>query len=200
MFGLAVLASLYWAMRWPMPWSVRAYLLAQFVYVPPIWLAHYLWGDASKVYSWVFWLSTVPILAAMGYIVLEVLSARRHPYLALACAFNLALAFTRMAYLDLHRPMIADDWLVLAKALVLLWAGILLAYAAARDKHWDVSLILALLWLAQGVYDIGWEIGWPMWNSLNWIVPAWTGIIGFLLLGWRFRAEVRSTRLAGHLQ
>jgi hypothetical protein len=195
MLALVVVGALVWACHWPMPFAVRVYLLAQLVYIPPVWLLR----DTSW-YRNTYCVFTAVILATAGNIVWEALSARRHRLRVFACAFLLSLTFAHLAFVGLARPMRTNDWIVLSEGFLLLLMGILLAYAAAHLERWDIALLLGLLWIFQGAYDFGWVLDWPRWMPINWIAPAWMEIIAFTLLGWRLRLAWLRPRRAGEYQ
>jgi len=186
------MGSLILALRQRAPLSILGYIFAQLVSLPPIWLGAWLLGIWSPWYAAIYVLFTLPILAAILWIVHDVLLELHAGIRAIAVAFILAVILARIAFVGLSHAPTGYDWLNLVLGAYLAWAGILVGTASAYIERWDLGLILGCLWLGQSVSCFGWTL--HLWANLNWILDPLLGVTAFLLIAWRCRIPTMQYR------
>ena len=188
-----IVVALVFALYWPQPKCLARYLWAQLAYALTVLPVLWLWPETSMVYAAVYVLFTGIILATVLGIAWESIGAN---WKALGAAITLSLTLGHVAFTGLAHKARWYDWVGITEGVILFGAALIVGYAAPRLKFWDVSLTLAFLWMGQALFRWGFYLHLPdkLWIYLNWVVPAWLGIIAFTLLGWRGRAHLRRLR------
>lgn len=188
MLVVLAVASLLWALRWPMTRNLGLYLVAQLLSIPCVQFAWRFYGP-GKVYGWVYSIFSATILAAIGRLAWESLDTAKYRLRAAAISLLLALIFARMAFLGLGRAPAWFDWLVIGEGAYLVCAGVLVGMGAPYTLLPDISLGLSVLWLSQALFRFGYSLHWPLWERANVYMPPLLGIAGFLFIGWRLRTR-----------
>jgi len=158
--------------------SLFAYFCVQAAYVPVIWGVERFSGDTSLEYLTAYAVMTGLILTCVVWIASEGLSYRSAGF-----ASVLALTVARMAYVSLGHPAKGYEWVQLTEAGILLWAALCVGGRAPYVRNGAVSLVLALLWLAQAFFRLGFILHLESWLPYNWRVPPILGIVAFLIVG-----------------
>jgi len=135
-------------------------------------------GDTSLEYLTAYAVMTGLILTCVVWIASEGLSYRSAGF-----ASVLALTVARMAYVSLGHPAKGYEWVQLTEAGILLWAALCVGGRAPYVRNGAVSLVLALLWLAQAFFRLGFILHLESWLPYNWRVPPILGIVAFLIVG-----------------
>jgi hypothetical protein len=187
--GLVAL-TLLWAMRWPMPWNLAAYLVTQLVCLIGFELSWRLIGP-GKVYGCIYVGLTALIFVAIGRLVLEGLATARYRARCLAIGLILAVLFARLAYLGLARPAEWFDWIIITEGALLVWSGVLMGMSAPYMRLPDIALGLGTLWLAQALIAFGYVLHFPAWNHIGVYARPIAGILGFAFIGLRLHQRHR---------
>jgi hypothetical protein len=188
-----IITALLFALYWPQPKCLARYLWAQLTYALVIFPVNYFWGDGSLAYAMVYVLFTGIILATVMGIAWEALGTN---WQALGAMFVVCLTIEHYAIAGLGHAPRWYDWIGITEGVILFGAAMIVGWTAPRMKLWDVSLTLAFLWFGQALFRWGFYLHLPdkLWLTLNWIVPAWLGIVAFTIVGWRGRAHLRRLR------
>lgn len=184
MLILTVTISLMTALERNPPANVSRWLWAQLVYIPFVWTASFFYSNEAWQYALTYCVFTAWILYAVVRIAWD--SARGHRYRLRMVAASLVLAATlaECARLDMHGQW---AWVTLSEGFLLLWAGILTAFAGAHRPRWDLYVPLGAFWVLQGGFSLGWTIHGQVWQDWNWVVPPTMGLACFSYLAWRLK-------------
>lgn len=166
------------------PVNLARYLWAVLLQIPTLWLVHYWYGDESAEYAAYYVLFTGFILYTIWRIAIDAMIGQRYRLRATAIMFVLALTLTRVASLDMHGQW---AWISLSEGFLLLWAGLLTAFAGVHRPRRDLYFTLGFFWIAQGGYSLGWSVAWKDWADYNWLVPPLMAIGCFGYLARRLR-------------
>jgi hypothetical protein len=90
----------------------------------------------------------------------------------------------KLTRMDMHSQW---AWISLAEGFLLLWAGILTAFAGAYRPRRDLYVPLGMFWVLQGGLALGWAIHGQLWERWNWTLPPALGCAAFSVLAWRLR-------------
>lgn len=196
-----LVASIFWAITAPLPKALRHYFSAQLAYTvvttPVLWR----FGNTSRAYAVVYGLFTALILVPVVEIAWESLLSREFRLRVVVLSLLLSVCVTRLAYLGLGHEASLANWIVLAEAAILHWAGVVLGMAAVHVKSRDVVLVLSLLWISQSTFFFGFCLhDSPLWDKLGYVVPTGLCVAAFSWIGWRLRAAVRPKPLVTLLQ
>lgn len=153
------------------------YLLAEIACLPIQWGSYALLGP-GKVYGWVYGISSGLVFLAVFWNVTDALRTRRYRARPLAVAAILAIIFAKLTYSAIPSPT-WSDWLMLADGLMLLWAGIILAYSSPYNRPPMVSLVLGWYWMAESLHHFLTIAGCMDWLAGNTYVPQILEILAF---------------------
>lgn len=161
-----------------------------------------LLGDTSTLYAWAYACLTGLILVAMGIIAWQAIWRISGSLKLLGIPLALAFGLGRLAYAGMAVPLRFAGWIHLIEGCGLFLCAMLVGCAAPYSRRADVLLILSLWWVTLGTFRLGFwmHVSDPHWLALNWVVPPWLGVAGFLLVGWRVKRHLPSSdELAGLL-
>lgn len=190
MLAVLVALTLLWAMRWPMPWNLAAYLVTQLICLIAFELSWRLIGP-GKLYGCIYAVLTALVLAAIGRLVTEGLATARYRARCMAIGLILAAVFARLSYLGLMRPAEWFDWIIITEGALLVCGGVLMGMSAPYTRLPDIALGLSTLWLAQALMAFGYVLHFPAWNKVGVYARPIAGIVGFAFIGWRLRRRLR---------
>jgi hypothetical protein len=180
-------ASALWALTQRASGYFLWYLCLQVVSLPTLYACLWLYGMNSTIYIAFYATLTGLILLSMVAIAWSALWCRQYRLRPAAIALVLALVIGRRSFVGLERPMRFEDWIVLAEAVVLLWAGILVAYVARyRAMQW-AFFTLGVVWIGYALWDFGLILNYPDWLMADWYVPSAWLTLGFTVLGFLLR-------------
>ena len=166
------------------PVNLARYLWAVLLQIPTLWIVHLRYGDESLEYASYYVLFTAAILYTIWRIAIDAMIGRRYRLRATAIMFILALTLTRIASLDMHGQW---AWISLGEGFLLLWAGLLTAFAGVHRARRDLYFTLGCFWILQGGYSLGWSIQADAWREYNWMVPQIMAIGCFVWIARRLR-------------
>lgn len=172
------------AIRQQPPANISRYLWAVLLQIPTLWVVHLKYGDDSLEYASYYVLCAVAILYTVWRIAINALAGRKYRLRATAIMFILALTLTRIASLDMQGQW---AWISLGEGFLLIWAGLLTAFAGVHRPRRDLYFTLGFFWILQGGYSLGWSIAWKEWQPYNWLVPPLMAIGCFCWLARRLR-------------
>lgn len=198
MLAVLMFVVLLWVLRQPMSLSLGAYFAAQLVCLTVLELSWRLLGPGTS-YGWIFAIVTGIVFLSIGWLTWESLLTARYKLRLFAIASLLAMAFSRMAFLGIGRPVAWFDWLVIGEGALLVACGTLIGISAPYSKLPDISLGLSVLWLMQALIAFGFSLHFPNWNVIDPYARAIIGILGFLFLGWRLHARNHAPKTAFHI-
>lgn len=197
---VAIIVSLLWALAYPQPKCLTRYLFACLYADLAVFLAHWIWGDASVVYAAIYSIFTAAILLAAVALVGETIYRQRNVWRIAGIAIVFAVSLGHLAYSGIQ-TMHYYDWIGLTEATTLFWCGLVAGFTAPYVRMWDIQLTLGLFWMAQALWRWGFYMHLPAWLPLNWKVPGYLGIAAFSVIAWRLRRplyeEMRPLRQAG---
>lgn len=164
----------------PQAWATRRYFIANALVTPIEVLS-----VGGPTYTRAYVVCDALVLIQCFLLVWAVLADRQYRLRLLAIPIPLALALGKMAWMDAHRHLNADDWVSIARGCLLLWLGVVLGWAAHRQRLRGSCAALGVLWVAQGTFSLGHvsHLGSSTWLWWDWHFQGLVAIIAWTLVG-----------------
>jgi hypothetical protein len=186
---LLILACL--AAAWRSRGVLRWYFLAEFFGTAFNELVLTRVSYESRTYCLTYCLALTPVFLSMFAVVWDLWlnDAARMSKLSI-----LGLLPYSVVLLVLPRHASIYSWISSAEGLLYSTAALLVWLASGR---WPYS-VLSGVWLALGLYSYGYALWWsfPLWQRLNFALPAWLVITCFAGIALRSQAGVRTATIA----
>ena len=196
MLSFLVFAAALWGLSraYPTRMLLAGYFFWQAVFIVSSYLLARIVGVPTLAYTVCYCLLSIPIYRSIGRIAWEVLRGRRYRARPLVISAILAAGMGYTALLGISRyPHSLFSYLAVVQGFCLLWAGLVLGGVAAHLEQKAVHYPLALLWMAQGVFNLGFGLHLPAWLGWpNWVIQPLLAAAAFVVIGWRLKLRPRT--------